>query len=102
MTAPETIYLDGDISDDEGYFPRCFSDPKYANEPANVYHHEETCIRRDDPVLKQVMEAASDAVKSWDWWQEYPYDRCQSVPQDAVDDLRAALAALKELIGEKE
>lgn len=103
MTAPETIYLDGDVSDDEGYFPRCFNNSKYADEPANVYHHESTCIRRDDPVLKQVMEALK-------YWQHQGCPNCSGdcasanppvgfCPMVATD---AAYTALKERIGEKE
>lgn len=99
MTAPETIYLDGDASTDEGVYPRCFGDPKPASEPVNVYHHESICILRNDPVLRRVVEAASSAVESWDWWNADQYDRCQSVPQDAIESLRYALSAMQELIG---
>jgi len=31
-------------------------------------------------------------VEAWDWWQVDTYDRCQSVPSDAINEARAALA----------
>ena len=37
-------------------------------------------------------ELIRDVVEAWDWWQVDTYDRCQSVPADAVREARAALA----------
>jgi hypothetical protein len=46
------------------------------------------------PEIKALIKDAKDAVEAWDWWQKDTYDRCQSVPSDAIDDLRATLAAI--------
>lgn len=35
--APERVYLDGDATIDEGYWPRCFGTPKPCSEPALEY-----------------------------------------------------------------
>ena len=45
MTGPDRIYLDADADAEDGYFPRCFANPKYCSEPAIEY------IRRDPAVL---------------------------------------------------
>lgn len=50
MTGPDRIYLDADADAEDGYFPRCFADPKYCNEPAIEY------IRRDPAVLAALPE----------------------------------------------
>jgi hypothetical protein len=46
MTGPDRIYLDAE----DGYFPRCFADPKYCNDPAIEY------VRRDPAVLAALPE----------------------------------------------
>lgn len=46
--------------------------------------------------LKEAVEAMSDIVEGWDWWQKDPYDRDQSVPGDAVEAARATLARMRE------
>lgn len=40
----------------------------------------------------RLREALRDIVEAWDWWQVDTYDRCQSVPSDAINEARAALA----------
>ena len=36
--APKRMYLDQDVEEGDGMFPRCFENPKYCNEPAVEYH----------------------------------------------------------------
>jgi hypothetical protein len=43
--------------------------------------------------VKQLEAALRGVVEAWDWWQVDTYDRCSSVPGDAISDARAALAA---------
>jgi hypothetical protein len=43
--------------------------------------------------LGEVLRALVDA---WDWWAVDPTWRCQSVPADAIEDARAALARLEQ------
>ena len=50
MTGPDRIYLDADADVEDGYFPRCFANPKYCSEPATEY------IRRDPAVLAAMPE----------------------------------------------
>ena len=44
----------------------------------------------------RLREALRDIVEAWDWWQVDTYDRCQSVPSDAINEARAALAEKEE------
>ena len=46
--------------------------------------------------ITRLREALSSLVEAWDWWQVDPYDRCQSVPSDAINEARAALAEKEE------
>ena len=46
--------------------------------------------------IARLREALSSLVEAWDWWQVDPYDRCQSVPSDAINEARAALAEMEE------
>ena len=40
----------------------------------------------------RLRENLRDIIEAWDWWQVDTYDRCQSVPSDAINEARAALA----------
>jgi len=42
-----------------------------------------------------LLRLTQEMVDAWDWWRVDQYDRCQSVPSNAVDDLRQALRATK-------
>lgn len=35
--------------------------------------------------------ALKDIVESWDWWRVDEYDRCITVPEDAIDEARKML-----------
>jgi hypothetical protein len=48
--APERIWIDGDATTDEGVFPRCFANPKYASDPPMEF------VRAD--VSRAAVEAA--------------------------------------------
>ena len=41
---------------------------------------------------ERLRENLRDIIEAWDWWQVDTYDRCQSVPSDAIRVARAALA----------
>ena len=41
--------------------------------------------------IEQLEAALRDVIDSWDWWQVDTYDRCASVPGDAIATARAAL-----------
>jgi hypothetical protein len=41
--------------------------------------------------IERLEEALRDVIDSWDWWQVDTYDRCQSVPSDAIHDARKTL-----------
>lgn len=43
--------------------------------------------------VARLREEATGVVEAWDWWLVDTSDRCRSVPQDAVESLRAALEA---------
>jgi hypothetical protein len=53
-------------------------------------------IRELKEMVRAAREAMLDVVSAWDWWNVDQYDRCQSVPGDAVDALRALLARMGE------
>ena len=40
----------------------------------------------------EAAQTVRDVVEAWDWWQVDTYDRCSSVPGDAIQDARAFLA----------
>ncbi len=44
--SPERIWLDADAEVGDGYFTRCFEDPKYANEPAVEYIRADAALDR--------------------------------------------------------
>ena len=52
-------------------------------------------IRAQITEIARLKTLAKDMVEAWDWWQVDSYDRCQSVPGDAVDALRTELAGKK-------
>lgn len=39
--------------------------------------------------LSAYEEAVGEVVEAWDWWLVDTYDRCRSVPNDAIECLRA-------------
>lgn len=41
--------------------------------------------------IERLEAALRDVIDSWDWWQVDTYDRCASVPGDAIATARAAL-----------
>lgn len=45
--------------------------------------------------IMRLREALRGVVEAWDWWQVDTYDRCQSVPSDAIAEARAALAPVE-------
>lgn len=56
------------------------------------YYEAADEIERLRAESERLREALSDVVEAWDWWQVDTYDRCQSVPSDAINIARAALA----------
>lgn len=89
MTAPETIWI---IPDTSGVSPEWQSG--WYQGQQNVRHHVEytrtdLTIRRDDPVLKQVMEALES-------WRREP---TTTVSIGTMNLLDFAAAALQELVG---
>jgi hypothetical protein len=40
----------------------------------------------------RLRKTLSNIVEAWDWWQVDICDRCQSIPSNAVNEARAALA----------
>lgn len=56
------------------------------------FYQEKDIDRMQDRIVE--LEAAlRDIIEAWDWWLVDQYDRCQSVPGDAIDKARAALGA---------
>ena len=57
------------------------------------------CRKQEDTIARLTEENArlravlEGVVEAWDWWQVDTYDRCASVPRDAIMEARAALAA---------
>lgn len=49
-------------------------------------------IERLQSELQEARTLMRDIVDGWDWWRQDEYDRCQSVPGDAIDAARAVLA----------
>lgn len=45
--------------------------------------------------LREAVEVMRGVIEAWDWWQVDTYDRCQSVPSDAVREARAFLATME-------
>lgn len=41
---------------------------------------------------EKLRELLRDIIEAWDWWQVDTYDRCASVPRDAIEDARKHLA----------
>jgi hypothetical protein len=63
--------------------------------PAEVKLREmEAALSDAEAKLARVVEALRDVIGCWDWWQKDTYDRCQSVPSDAIEHARSALAEL--------
>ena len=46
--------------------------------------------------IEQLEAALRDVIDAWDWWQVDTYDRCGSVPDDAIRNARAALGEKKD------
>jgi hypothetical protein len=46
--------------------------------------------------IEQLEAKLRDVIDAWDWWQVDTYDRCGSVPEDAIRNARAALGEKKE------
>jgi len=42
--------------------------------------------------IKKLEAALREVVECWDWWQVDTYDRCESVPADAIRNARTVLA----------
>ena len=47
--------------------------------------------------IEQLEAALRDVIDAWDWWQVDTYDRCGSVPDDAIRNARAALGEKKDV-----
>lgn len=62
--------------------------PNYYDEAADEIERLRAEVKRRDELIRGFVEA-------WDWWQVDTYDRCESVPADAVREARAALAGEK-------
>lgn len=45
--------------------------------------------------IERLRRMLTDVVDAWDWWQVDTYDRCASVPADAIAAARAALVGEK-------
>lgn len=43
--------------------------------------------------IERLRAALRSIVQGWDWWADDPYNRCQSVPGDAIEEARALLEA---------
>jgi len=57
---------------------------------ANVEEYERKFYLGTDRIEK--LEAAlREVIECWDWWQVDTYDRCASVPSDAIREARKAL-----------
>jgi hypothetical protein len=41
--------------------------------------------------IEKLEAALREVIGCWDWWQVDTYDRCSSVPADAIRDARKAL-----------
>lgn len=50
-------------------------------------------VRAD--MVAALVTAAQEMIEGYDWWKVDTYDRCQSVIEEGVDDLRSALAAYR-------
>ena len=45
--------------------------------------------------LREAVEVMRDVCEAWEWWNVDTYDRCSSVPNDAVRSARAFLATME-------
>lgn len=99
MTAPETIFVTADVdelADTIDLYAQIT--PEVMTGKPERYTRADLCIRRDDPVLVQVMEALDMVNKAingmscgnWIWQTDIPSADARVV---------AAIAAMQELIG---
>lgn len=44
--------------------------------------------------VRELEAGLSGIIDAWDWWQVDTYDRCASVPSDAIDSARALLTPI--------
>jgi hypothetical protein len=54
------------------------------------HEYHDTCVSLTEE-RDRLREALRDIVEAWDWWQKDTFDRCQSVPGEAIADARAVL-----------
>lgn len=62
MTGPDRIYLDADADAEDGYFPRCFANPKYCSEPAIEYVRRDPAVLAALPEVKALIAGAYEAA----------------------------------------
>jgi hypothetical protein len=41
--------------------------------------------------VERMRRLLQDIVEGWDWWSSDPYNRCQSIPSDAIEEARKLL-----------
>jgi hypothetical protein len=58
--------------------------------------HPEGLLAEAADRIEQLEAALRDVIDAWDWWQVDTYDRCGSVPDDAIRNARAALGEKKD------
>jgi hypothetical protein len=60
--------------------------------PEGLVEEAADLIEAQAAKLQEARELMRDVIEGWDWWNKDQYDRCQSVPGDAVEAIRAFLA----------
>lgn len=71
MRAPERVYLDGDATVDEGYWPRCFGTPKPCSAPALEYIRADLVAALVAEAVAKEREACVKVVQSFSRTKTY-------------------------------
>jgi len=93
---PKRVYLDQDVEEGDGMFPRCFENPKYCGEPAVEYHRADLSA---DLVRAALERAAETSKEIADQYVGYMSRVEQAIRNTAKDD-EAVEAIITSVLGE--
>ena len=87
--ATEWVYVDGPEQPRASFGGLGRLEPLYAGPLSTMQNVHNATIEAQATEIAQLREKCAEVVKAWDWWRVDSYDRCQSVPGDAIGELRA-------------
>ena len=85
--APERIWASPEHPDENGYGGFWIA----AKVAPSVQYVRDDLLTEAQAENARLRGLLGDVIDGWDWWNKDQYDRCQSVPGDAIDAARAAL-----------